>query len=159
MREERLNLDEDDSNNYTAFLFSCFVPFTWTLSKRTFVISSVRNERMYFWCHRKGLMKFWCEALRCMVNGDAGKLTLFLLNRLQSAEESSLFSLSPFFFRSDSVTVWIRVCLQLSWCILSLLSLDMPITALLLSAWFIYWLWCNNQRQSSEGNPISCQFL
>lgn len=73
-----------------------------------------------------------------MVNGDAGKLTLSLLNRLQSAERSPSLPLSLFLFNSVCVTVYTSVCLSLSWRTLSLQSLDMLITSSLLPAWFIY---------------------
>lgn len=109
MKGERLTLDEDDSNNYSVFLFSCLVHLSWTSSKKTTLISSIKNLRMPFRCQRKGLMKFWCGALRCMVNGDAGKLTLSLLNRLQSAERSLSLSLSLFLlflFNSVSTSVF-----------------------------------------------------
>lgn len=129
------------------FFFSCRAPLTWTLWEKP-LISSVKNLRMPFWCQRKGLMKFWCGALRCMVNSDASKLTLSLLNRLQPAERSASLSLSMFFFPSVSAAA----CVSLSWHTLSLLSLDMLITSSLLPSRFIYWFWCNNKMQCSNGN-------
>lgn len=61
------------------FLLSRLVPFTWTLSKEKkrkknpSLLSSAKNARMSV--KERALMKFWCEALRCMVNSDGGKLT------------------------------------------------------------------------------------
>lgn len=129
VKKGRLSLDEDYSNNYTAFLFSCLVPLTWTLSKNL-PIFGVKYLWVLFLCQRRGSMKFWCGALRCMVGGGVGKLTLSLLNRLQLAKTSA-----P---RSFSLPSFLNFCFHLSFGLFlsteSLITVfDMPLSPSLLS--------------------------
>lgn len=73
-----------------------------------------------------------------MVNSDAGKLILFLLNRLQSTERSASLS-------SHFVSVQFSVSVFSS---LSSLFLDTLITSSILPAWFIYPFCSNNKMES-----------